>query len=393
MRSQLQPFARTGDGVVAVDSRYRVVFWNASAEQMLGIPAEEAVGQLCYQLLNGRTADNRPVCSCACPIMAMVERGQPVSAFDLQLLNGWKNRTCVNLSIVPYGSDGHPGSSDFLLVHLFRAVSQPEPWSWEGGMADGLRIHLLGAIQAVRPDGTVVDGRYWRRLKVRALLALLAVNRGQKLHRDQILEALWPTMNYETALHNFNTTVYYLRRCLEPELTRGAASGFIHYEADSYVLSDYERHWLDSVAFEETVLLARKAQSPAEALEYYRDALRLYKGQFLADLIYEDLAWCAAERDRLHEVYLNTLENLADALESCGQDEEAAETYLRVISIDPCRESTTQRLMLHYLKHGNRAAALERFVHLTQALDQDLGVAPSAGTHQLYKHASGADLW
>lgn len=133
MRSQLQPFARTGDGVVAVDSRYRVVFWNASAEQMLGIPAEEAVGQLCYQLLNGRTADNRPVCSCACPIMAMVERGQPVSAFDLQLLNGWKNRTYVNLSIVPYGSDGHPGSSDFLLVHLFRAVSQPEPWSWEEG--------------------------------------------------------------------------------------------------------------------------------------------------------------------------------------------------------------------------------------------------------------------
>ncbi|RMF34492.1 MAG: PAS domain-containing protein, partial [Chloroflexi bacterium] len=197
-------FACTGDGIWAVDADYRIVLWNSAAEELLGYAASEAVGQRCHELLKGCTAEGKPFCKAGCAVMEQARRRQPVRCFDLLIAERTGTVRRVNISIVavPTESDDRPIAA---LVHLFRPA-QERP-----ACPPLLRIRLLGRTEVQRADGSIVKGPLWRRAKVRALLAFLVLHRGQFVHRDAVIEALWPHLDYPAALRNLNTTVYNLR--------------------------------------------------------------------------------------------------------------------------------------------------------------------------------------
>ena len=54
-----------------------------------------------------------------------------------------------------------------------------------------VEIDLLGNF-AVRVDGRVVPAAYWRRRHAAALVKLLALAPRRTLHREQVVDALWP---------------------------------------------------------------------------------------------------------------------------------------------------------------------------------------------------------
>ena len=81
----LELFAQTGDGVWAVDGNQRIVLWNQDAKDLLGYTAEQAIGQLCYQLLEGRDVQGRPFRSARCSVRKGAQLGQAVEAFDSQV--------------------------------------------------------------------------------------------------------------------------------------------------------------------------------------------------------------------------------------------------------------------------------------------------------------------
>jgi hypothetical protein len=54
-----------------------------------------------------------------------------------------------------------------------------------------VRIRLLGGFGVDR-GGEPVDARAWRLRIARTLVKLLALRRDQRLHRDVLLDALWP---------------------------------------------------------------------------------------------------------------------------------------------------------------------------------------------------------
>jgi DNA-binding SARP family transcriptional activator len=62
----------------------------------------------------------------------------------------------------------------------------------------------------------------------------LALKRGRPIHRKALLKALWAELDHSAAIHNLNTTVYGLRRSLEPTLSRGSNSRYIHRQGDCY---------------------------------------------------------------------------------------------------------------------------------------------------------------
>src|SRR5690606_35905000 len=75
------------EGVYAVDESRRVRFLNPQAERLLGVPAEEALGRFCGDVLKPlRGEDGRRPCEESCPILAArrlgtaeaVERIEPV---------------------------------------------------------------------------------------------------------------------------------------------------------------------------------------------------------------------------------------------------------------------------------------------------------------------------
>src|SRR6266568_4775390 len=78
-----------------------------------------------------------------------------------------------------------------------------------------LTIHLLGQFRvAVGPD--VIRDQAWRLRKTRTLIKLLALAPGHQLHREQLLELLWPELRLQEASHNLHQTLYVARRTLEP---------------------------------------------------------------------------------------------------------------------------------------------------------------------------------
>lgn len=372
----LRVFSLAGDTIWVVDKHQTIVAWNQAAEECLGYPSAQAVGRRCYELLCGRGPDGSSVCEPGCTAMRAARQGLPVRCFDLAICG--QDGDTRRLSVSVLGIPGARGEGLGLLAHIGRLVQHGPAWP------PSLRIRLLGATSVERHDQTVVSGALWRRVKVRALLALLAIQGGRPVHRDAVLEALWPNLEYLSALHNLNTTVYNLRRSLEPGLQRGAESRLVRYDGDCLYLSGGSAHWLDIAVFESAVTRARREPDPTRAVALYEEALALYRGEFLADLLLAlDLGWCWAERDRLREIRLSALEELALLCEASQRRQEAADLCLAALATDPCRESACRHLIRLSLWQGDRSGALAHYRRLTRSLAEELGVEPSAETRQL----------
>ena len=66
-----------------------------------------------------------------------------------------------------------------------------------------VQIRLLGGF-VVERGGQPVDARAWRLRKARTLVKLLALRPDQRLHRDFLLDALWPDRDPTSAVNNLH---------------------------------------------------------------------------------------------------------------------------------------------------------------------------------------------
>ncbi len=378
MEEYLHVFGRTGDSAVIIDSQQTVVYWNASAEKVLGYPEHEAVGKQCWDLFHGRSEDGEHICQPNCHIINKINRGETIGHFNLVVKNYEGNDVVINISTlnISRGDENpHP-----VLVQLSHEVDT-------GILGNGkLKIQLLGTTAVTRPEGSKVEGELWRRIKVRALLAYLALQQDRPVSRDTLVELLWPELDYNAALRNLNTTIYNLRKSLEPDLKRVANSAYVIYEGGNYFLNGDIDHWLDIDVFEEYIKRGRFATTTQAAIKAYEKAAALYRGEYLADL-QTTAVWSPAEHFRLQELYLTALEELGSQYEDIQEDTKAKEIYLKVLSVDSVRESTVQKLMKLSIRQGDFATARSHCTRLVQSLKKELDMVPSPATQALCKQA------
>ena len=76
-----------------------------------------------------------------------------------------------------------------------------------------VRVRLLGGFD-VQVDGVAVPAGAWRLGKARSLLKLLALAEGHRMHRDAVVEALWPDLRAAAATNNLHQTLHSARRAL-----------------------------------------------------------------------------------------------------------------------------------------------------------------------------------
>ncbi len=77
-----------------------------------------------------------------------------------------------------------------------------------------LEIHLLGPFRAA-VDERVVEERHWSRRKPALLVKLLALQPHHQLHREQVLELLWPDLDPEAGANSLNKSIHAAQRALE----------------------------------------------------------------------------------------------------------------------------------------------------------------------------------
>lgn len=243
--------------------------------------------------------------------------------------------------------------------------------------APELRLRLLGGFRAER-GGAVVPIAAWQRRSARALTKLLAAAPGHALHREQVIERLWPGADLESALNSFGKALHAARRALEPELLPRESSSYLRL-TDAVVALDPEHVWVDADHFE---LVAERAlrRPDIEALER---ALAAYGGELLPEDRYED--WCASRRDCATELHLRLLTALADALAARGSYAAAAARLRDVLEHDPTREAAHRALMSVHAAAGTRDQAVRQYQLCEEVLRRELDLAPDEETQALYE--------
>src|SRR5215211_2794476 len=174
------------------------------------------------------------------------------------------------------------------------------------GRAKTVRVWLLGRFRISVGTHTVEEGA-WRLRKAAALVKLLALAPGHRLHREQMIALLWPDLGRRAAANNLRQTLYAARRIIDPD--QGAASRYLALRAEQIVLCPEGNLWVDVDAFEEAALSARRSREPAT----YEAAIVLYTGELLPEDRYEE--WAQERRRELHDTYLSLLLGLASAHE------------------------------------------------------------------------------
>ncbi|HEX7616394.1 MAG TPA: LuxR C-terminal-related transcriptional regulator [Thermoanaerobaculia bacterium] len=107
---------RSPDPVFITDRHNRIVFWNQSAEKILGFSAAEVVGKPCAAL-EGCDAFGNRYCSESCPVTGMGARGETVNHFGLQLKGRDSHVVTVDVTILNLGAHA---PDDFFLAHILR---------------------------------------------------------------------------------------------------------------------------------------------------------------------------------------------------------------------------------------------------------------------------------
>jgi DNA-binding SARP family transcriptional activator len=240
-----------------------------------------------------------------------------------------------------------------------------------------LRIELLGGFRVERAEvARPVSG--WQRRTAKTLTKLLATHPRHSLHREQVLEILWPDVELESALNSFGKALHAARRALEPELLPRESSGYLPL-TDSMVALDAERVWIDADHFER---LAEGALRRGD-IASYECALAAYGGELLPEDRYED--WCAERRDHLGALHIQLLLALAEAHEERSAHSAAAERLREALRHDPTREDAHRRLMALYASMGARDQAMRQFQICEDALKRELDMAPEQATVVLYR--------
>ncbi|MGH9846451.1 MAG: AfsR/SARP family transcriptional regulator [Blastocatellia bacterium] len=216
-----------------------------------------------------------------------------------------------------------------------------------------LELHLLGQTRIV-VDGVAVEERLWVRRKSKALVKLLALSPHHHLHREQLMEALWPEAEPELAANNLHKAIHAARRALEPDLKSGADSRFIVTQEHQICLRSPGELWVDADEF------AARAQEALKGSEISacESALALYEGELLEEDRYED--WAATRREQLNLLAQKLITKLARLYEASGQLQQSIEQRQRLLAFDPINEEAHRGLMRLYALPGSRHQALQQ---------------------------------
>ena len=90
---------------------------------------------------------------------------------------------------------------------------------------------------------------------------------------------------------------------------------------------------------------------------------------------YDD--WVIVERERLRQLCLEALEQMAQSLLDSGKAPLAIEAALAVVAAEPLRESAHRVLFDAHVSVGNRGEALRQFHRCRVLLEDELGLRPS----------------
>ncbi len=374
--SDLVEFA--SDASFAIDAEARIVAWNAPAQRLLGYTPSEVVGRHCGEVLQATLAGGEPLCHPDCDMLRCFLDCQPCGAPSSRLRHRDGEWIAASMASIALSESIRRLYADKPLAIIFmRDVSIVTPMP----QRRSLQLFTLGGFGIVAV-GHGIDIGKWKRKQAVTLLKYLVTQLGRPVHHERLIDCLWPEADEGQGRGRLKVTMYYLRRELR---THGLNDDVVKTVGNAYLLRR-DAVWVDADVFERKVTEGRALQSKArwgDALNCYVEARNLYRGDYLEEETFAD--WCAEERERLHELYLEMLVRSAKCHAELGQHTEAVRVCRKALVFDPCRENFHRALMEYLVKCGHPDLALTQYRRCRQALAREFGAQPSPETRLLHQ--------
>lgn len=221
-------------------------------------------------------------------------------------------------------------------------------------------VRLLGGFELYVNRRVAIDCT-WARNKPKLLLKLLALQPAYRMHREELIEALWPGVDPASGSNNLHQVLHLLRRKLGDERIIQITDN--HVGLAGRVSTDVD-------GFRRAVATAHLRRDRASC----DVALALYQGELLPEDRFEP--WAAHPRDEIGAAYRSLLLTTSELLVEAG-DLVAAEQRLReLIALDPLEEGPHLRLMHLLARSGSPRRAMSVYRTLRANLESELSVEP-----------------
>ena len=234
-----------------------------------------------------------------------------------------------------------------------------------------MQVRLFGELEAVA-DGVPVPVRG---AKQRALLALLALQRGRPVSADRLIDVLWGDGQASNPANALQAQIGQLRRAF-------GAAAILTSEA-GYALAVGPED-VDVVRFGQLVAEGRRLAGDGEAARASAalgEALGLRRGEPLAE--FADAGFADAERAHLDELTLVAVEARAGAELMLGRHGELAGELEPLCRQHPLREHLWELHILALYRTGRQAEALRAYTEVRDRLVGELGIDPGPALREL----------
>ncbi|GGV73819.1 hypothetical protein GCM10010294_36490 [Streptomyces griseoloalbus] len=240
---------------------------------------------------------------------------------------------------------------------------------------------MLGPIEVVDHGEQVPLGG----TKQRATLGFLLLQTNKVVATSHLMNALWGYDDVPaTARKILQNAVYGLRNILSAGRVKGdpGAAALLTQPPGYMMRVDPER--VDLQLFHKWVVQGREqlARGDAEsASALLRDALALWRGPALADLVEGGIQW--PELATIENTRLDVMEDYFDAQLACGNHHSVLAELERMVQSEPLRERSCGQLMLALYRCGRQVDALNVYSRVRAVLVESLGLEPGRGLQQL----------
>ncbi len=375
--SSLIDFA--SDPAFGVGSNMLISGWNEGAEQLLGYSRSESIGKSCSQILQALYSTGEPLCSILCEGRACFVSGKKWGISNCRIRHKNGNMINVGLSSLVLPQEIRTSKRDDTVAIIFL---RQDGGNVEDISTDNrLRIFSLGEFGlAVAGKGLSINE--WKRKQAATVLKCLVCQLDKPVHRERLIEWLWPETDAGTAWQRLKVTISYLRGQLRKA---GAQNDIIETIGQSYLLRG-SAVWVDAEVFTTLVSAGSellKTGNLADAQDRFEEAESLYRGEYFGDQPYAD--WCALERERLLEIYLEMLSGMTSCYSQQGNFVAATRICRLAMSTDPSRESFVRALMENLIRLERPDWARSQFMSWRKTLNKEYGLQPTSETLHAFK--------
>nr|QCF28938.1 SARP family transcriptional regulator [Streptomyces sp.] len=234
-----------------------------------------------------------------------------------------------------------------------------------------MQFRVLGPLEALDDGCSLSLGG----TKQRATLGYLLLQANRVVPTSQLLDALWAVDDAPTSARKIlQNAVWGLRRALTPP--GGGARAPLVTQPPGYKLTvdsdDVDLYRFQAMAERGREALTSGRSEAAAAL--LREALELWRGPVLSDLVESGIAW--PELSAVQNARLNAMEDYFDAELALGRHHAVLGELEAMVEDTALRERSSGQLMIALYRSGRQADALNVYSRVRAVLVEELGLEP-----------------